>query len=233
VGYCTSITDPTSITIAANASDSDGSIAQIAFYSGATPLGTDTTAHYAVSWNNVPPGSYALTPRATNNDGAIATSSVVNITVNQTAGTSVTVIVKAESGSRIAPMAATADAAASGGQLVEIPEGTANNFNDATKGGPGEASLSVLRSVYRKPKRTPYGRETSRQTVRAISFTQLTTARSLANGQCRAVRPGNGTRSPKCRLRRELEPDVQTTRSWHQARQDNPDQRSVLGSIGT
>jgi uncharacterized repeat protein (TIGR02543 family) len=70
------------ITIAATASDSDGSIAAVRFYSGTTLLGTDSTSPYSYTWVNVAAGSYALTAQAQDNEGAVRTSAVVNITVS-------------------------------------------------------------------------------------------------------------------------------------------------------
>lgn len=75
-------TAPANITIDATASDSDGSVTQVQFYQGATLLGTDTTAPYQFVWSNVAAGAYALTVKATDNQGAVTTSNVVNITVN-------------------------------------------------------------------------------------------------------------------------------------------------------
>ena len=54
-----------------------------------------------------------------------------------------TITLEAESGSLIAPMAIQSGSTASGGQFVEVPEGTSNNYNDATNGGPGEVSFSI------------------------------------------------------------------------------------------
>ncbi len=45
-------TAPASITISATASDSDGTVAQVQFFQGATLLGTDTTAPYSFAWSN-------------------------------------------------------------------------------------------------------------------------------------------------------------------------------------
>jgi hypothetical protein len=77
-----SFTAPAGITITANASDNDGAISQVSFYQGATLLGTDTTVPYQYSWSNVGAGNYALTAKATDNLGAMTTSSTVNITVS-------------------------------------------------------------------------------------------------------------------------------------------------------
>ena len=75
-------TAPANITIAANATDSGGSILQVDFRAGETVIASDTTAPYAITWSNVAAGTYALTASATDNLGATTTSAVVNITVN-------------------------------------------------------------------------------------------------------------------------------------------------------
>jgi hypothetical protein len=54
-----------------------------------------------------------------------------------------TIIIEAESGILTAPITVTSDAAASAGRFVEIPQGSAENLNDATQGGPGQASFSI------------------------------------------------------------------------------------------
>ncbi len=70
------------ITLSANASDSDGSVSKVEFFRGTTSLGSDTSAPYSVSWSGAAAGSYALSAKATDNAGATTTSSTVNITVN-------------------------------------------------------------------------------------------------------------------------------------------------------
>ncbi len=75
-------TAPGTIAITASASDSDGSIAKVDFYNGATLLGTKTTAPYTFTWNNVAAGTYTLTAIATDNGGTSTTSAAVAVTVN-------------------------------------------------------------------------------------------------------------------------------------------------------
>ena len=75
-------TAPATINIGATASDSDGTVATVEFFQGATKLGEDTTAPYSFTWSNVAAGNYSLTAKATDNAGATTTSSVVSITVN-------------------------------------------------------------------------------------------------------------------------------------------------------
>ena len=84
-------TAPANITLAANAADSDGTIARVDFYSGSTLIGSDTSSPYSVAWNSVAAGSYTLTAVARDNAGATATSAAVSITVNTAANAAPTV----------------------------------------------------------------------------------------------------------------------------------------------
>lgn len=74
--------NPSSITLSANASDSDG-INKVEFFQGTTKLGETTTSPYNFTWNNPPPASfeYSLTAKATDNVGLTTTSSAVTVTV--------------------------------------------------------------------------------------------------------------------------------------------------------
>ena len=74
-------TAPATVNLVATASDSDGTIASVRFYSGTTLLNTDTSSPYTYSWTGVGAGSYALRAVAQDNQGATSTSTVVNITV--------------------------------------------------------------------------------------------------------------------------------------------------------
>ena len=88
-------TAPATITISANAADSDGSVSRVDFYQGSTLVGSDTAAPYSVTWSNVPAGSYTLTARATDDDGAVMTSAARTITVNAPANQPPTVSLSA------------------------------------------------------------------------------------------------------------------------------------------
>jgi predicted phage tail protein len=77
-------TAPATITLTANASDSDGTIAKVEFYRGATLIGTSTTSPYSVTWTDAPAGSYSLTAKATDDKGAVTTSTARTITVEGT-----------------------------------------------------------------------------------------------------------------------------------------------------
>ena len=75
------LTAPATITIAADANDADGAITQVEFFQGATSLNVDTTAPYTFDWTGVAAGTYSLTAKATDDDGAVTTSAAVNVTV--------------------------------------------------------------------------------------------------------------------------------------------------------
>ena len=79
-------TAPASITLSANAADSDGTIAKVAFYNGGTLLNEDTSSPYSYSWTGVTAGTYSLTARATDNSGVTSTSASASVTVNASTG---------------------------------------------------------------------------------------------------------------------------------------------------
>ncbi|GAL85515.1 peptidase domain-containing protein [Sporocytophaga myxococcoides] len=72
---------PANITIAANASDADGTIAGVAFYNGSLLLGSDNTAPYTYTITGAAAGTYSLTAVATDNNGGKTTSSVITVKV--------------------------------------------------------------------------------------------------------------------------------------------------------
>ncbi len=128
---------PATFNLAANASDPNGSIQRVEFYQGSTLLGSDTSAPYTFAWTGVAAGSYSITARAYDNQGASTTSAAASVTVtapNQppsvalTAPTSGTVVT--------APAALTLTAAASDADgsiaRVEFYRGTTLLTTDTT-----------------------------------------------------------------------------------------------------
>ncbi|WP_046655715.1 glycosyl hydrolase family 18 protein [Lysobacter capsici] len=69
------------IAVSANAADNDGTVASVEFFRGASSLGIDSSAPYAVTWNNATAGSHSFTAVAKDNLGATKTSAAVSITV--------------------------------------------------------------------------------------------------------------------------------------------------------
>jgi len=76
-----SFTALSSITIAANALDADGSISTVEFYSGSTRLGSKSAAPYTFTWSNVVAGTYSLTAIVTDNLNTKTTSPAISISV--------------------------------------------------------------------------------------------------------------------------------------------------------
>src|SRR5205085_2426285 len=75
-------TAPATVPLTATASDTDGTIARVDFYSGTTLIGSATASPYSVTWSNVAAGTYSLTAVARDNAGATTTSAARSITVS-------------------------------------------------------------------------------------------------------------------------------------------------------
>ncbi len=69
------------ITLTANATDVDGSIAKVEFYIGSDKIGEDASAPYTLAWNKAIAGNHILTAKAYDNEGATATCKSVTIQV--------------------------------------------------------------------------------------------------------------------------------------------------------
>jgi|GEM_PF-1667973 len=73
---------PDSIGLSASASAAIGAtITKVEFYNGSTLLGSSTSSPYNYSWTNLAAGTYSVTAKAYDSNGAITTSSASNITV--------------------------------------------------------------------------------------------------------------------------------------------------------
>jgi hypothetical protein len=109
--------DTTAITITATASDIDGTIDSVEFYSAETvKIGASSIAPYSMIWQNVYSGNYSLSAVAIDNNGHIRTSTKIPITV----GLPSMVRLEAETAARKGSMSVITDATASGGKYVSI-----------------------------------------------------------------------------------------------------------------
>jgi hypothetical protein len=72
---------PATVQLSATAADADGTIARVQFLNGTSVIGTDTTSPYSFNWNNVAVGTYQITVRAFDNQGANTTSSAISVEV--------------------------------------------------------------------------------------------------------------------------------------------------------
>jgi regulation of enolase protein 1 (concanavalin A-like superfamily) len=77
-------TAPATITLTATASDPENRLTRVEFYRGSTLLGSDADAPFSFTWSSVPAGSYTLTAKAIDADGATTTSTAATVTVNAT-----------------------------------------------------------------------------------------------------------------------------------------------------
>ena len=82
----TVLTAGTMVPLTATAADADGTIAGVEFLVDGGVVGTDLAAPYSVSWAAAGLGPHALTARATDDRGAVTTSTAVNVTVQTVGG---------------------------------------------------------------------------------------------------------------------------------------------------
>jgi hypothetical protein len=125
---------PGTFALTASASDADGTVSTVEFFSGAALLGTGTltNGNYVYSWTNVAAGTYSVTAKATDDKGATATTTAVSLIVN--ALPTVTITSPANNASFTAPatIAITATAADSDGTISKV-----EFFNGTTLLGAG------------------------------------------------------------------------------------------------
>jgi len=121
---------PATITIAASAADTDGTVSKVEFFQGATKLGETTTAPYSFEWDNVAAGTYSLTAKATDNNGGVTTSDVVTVIVNALPTITVTSPVSNANYTSLATVSITANASDADGSISKV-----EFFQGATKLG--------------------------------------------------------------------------------------------------
>jgi hypothetical protein len=77
-------TGSATVTVTADADDTDGSIAAVEFFAGTTRIGTDTSEPYSVTWSGAGSGTYELTALARDDDGATTRSAPRSIIIQGT-----------------------------------------------------------------------------------------------------------------------------------------------------
>ncbi|MBK8806499.1 MAG: hypothetical protein IPO21_07605 [Bacteroidales bacterium] len=130
------LTAPASITISANATDSDGSISKVDFYNNTTLLNTDYSSPYSYSWSNVAAGVYKITAVATDNKGATTTSQIITVTVESNQPSLYEPANKTQSvviGMPIEPITFTWGGSATGVNVTGLPSGLSYNLNNTAK----------------------------------------------------------------------------------------------------
>ena len=77
----TSLTAGQSATLTAVATDADGAVSKVDFFSGFTLLASDATSPYSATFTPAAAGTYTVSARATDNDNSSTNSNTVTITV--------------------------------------------------------------------------------------------------------------------------------------------------------
>ncbi len=77
----TSVQQGTAVTLSANASDSDGTIASVVFLANSVQVGSASSAPYTAQWTPSGSGTYSVVARAVDNSGNVTNSTPVMVTV--------------------------------------------------------------------------------------------------------------------------------------------------------
>lgn len=80
------------VVLTAVATDTDGSIVKVDFYSGQVFLGSSTTSPFIYKWTKVPTGTFTLTAKATDDAGAVSISNAIIMAVNNNKLPSVSIV---------------------------------------------------------------------------------------------------------------------------------------------
>jgi Bacterial Ig domain/Carbohydrate binding domain len=82
-----SFNEGTDLNLQATAADQDGTVSKVEFFANGKKLAEDLAAPYEFLWKDILPGDYQITVKATDNRGYTSTSSVTNIKMNFSDGT--------------------------------------------------------------------------------------------------------------------------------------------------
>jgi uncharacterized protein YjbI with pentapeptide repeats len=77
----TTVNKGNTLNLSANATDSDGSVIRVEFYAGNTLLNMDVVVPYSFDWTTTVAGTFAITAKAYDNEGAVTTSPSVTVNV--------------------------------------------------------------------------------------------------------------------------------------------------------
>ena len=111
------------VTLKADAKDSDGSVKSVAFYVGNTLVGSATDAPYQVNASGLEPGVYSAVAVVTDNSGLSQMSSFVTFTVEGTAASSSS---EAESSSSETPELSSSESPPSSSSNAVSPESSSS-----------------------------------------------------------------------------------------------------------
>ena len=108
------------VTITANATDADGTIAKVEFFDGQTKVGEDVAAPFSFAFTPLA-GTHSLTAKAIDNSGATTTSAAVSITMlNQAPTVAITSPTDGQVFTHLSSVTITADAADTDGTIAKV-----------------------------------------------------------------------------------------------------------------
>lgn len=108
------------VTLSATTTDSDGSVASVAFLENGALVGTDNSAPFSVTWNPATVGERSLSARATDNGGATADSPPRAVTVQPAGAPVITLDSPADSTLDLSGTVALAATATDGGGVTFV-----------------------------------------------------------------------------------------------------------------
>ncbi len=137
---------PATITVSATAADSDGSVAKVDFYQGATLIATVTSPPYSVSIPNLGTGSYTFSARATDNAGLATTSTTATVSVDVPPTVAITAPASGAILSAPATVTVTATAADADGTVTRVDFFSNGTPVGSATAAPYSATLNSLGS---------------------------------------------------------------------------------------
>jgi RHS repeat-associated protein len=112
---------PATFAVKANASSSGVGVNRVEFYADGNLINTDTTSPYQFDWTAVPAGTYSITAKVVDNNGAEATSAPRSVTVSGTnANPTVSLTAPADNARYLNPSSVTLSATAAGPELNDL-----------------------------------------------------------------------------------------------------------------
>ncbi|MDP7693686.1 MAG: Ig-like domain-containing protein, partial [Vicinamibacterales bacterium] len=136
---------PTDITLAATASDPDGTITEVRFLADGSQLGSAATSPYSFQWTNVAAGTYALSAVVEDNDQNVATSQPVNVTVSTPPQNQAPVVSAGADANVILPATASLNGTVTDDGLPNPPGAVSLTWS--TLSGPGTVSFADASAV--------------------------------------------------------------------------------------
>jgi hypothetical protein len=167
------VTAPATVSVTADASDSDGTVSKVEFFANGTLVGTDTAMPWAATWNATTPGSYTLTAKATDSNGGTATSAAITVIVSSATGSADDIVLYAAEAPTAINWSVVSDTTAAGGTRLQNTNSGAAKIISASA-TPGSYFEMTFNAVANRPYRLWIrGKATSNGTTNDSVFVQF------------------------------------------------------------